>query len=97
MREFYGKTYSTEIEIIRPFTDLCFFDWLSGNKYGEESRKRSGRLDFITPEGDPIISFRLEGVFPTEWQCPDLEKASNWGNPEPLERVRLAVERFSRA
>ncbi|MFP4070522.1 MAG: hypothetical protein ACLFTB_00590 [Desulfovibrionales bacterium] len=96
IRDFHDKTFSTEIEIVRPFTDFGFFDWLSGNKYSDQALKKTGLLSFMTPEGDPIVSFKLEGLFPTEWHSPDLERAMNWGHLEPLEHIRLAVEKISR-
>jgi hypothetical protein len=96
MRDYSDKTFSTEIELVRPFTDFGFFEWLSGNKYGDQAVKRTGMLSFMTPDGDPIVSFKLEGIFPTEWHAPYLEKGMNWGHLEPLERIRLAVEKISR-
>ncbi|MFP4563475.1 MAG: phage tail protein [Spirochaetia bacterium] len=93
----YNKTYTTEMEIHRPFTDLGFFDWITRNKTAEKAEKKNGSLSFITEKGEPIITIKLEGIFPIEWHGPKLEKARNWGSQDSLEEIVLAVERVSRA
>jgi hypothetical protein len=92
----YNKTYTTELEIHRPFTDSGFFDWITGNKTAEKAEKKTGTLSFVTEKGEPIVTFTLEGIFPIEWHGPELRKVTNWGHQESLEEILLAVERVTR-
>jgi phage tail-like protein len=95
-RQNYNKTFTTEVSLQRPFTDFGFFDWLLGNKYKEQPEKKNGSISFITQEGDPIVTFELEGIFPIEWHGPELRKEDNWGRQVTLEQVLLAVEKVTR-
>ncbi|MFP4384924.1 MAG: phage tail protein [Spirochaetia bacterium] len=92
----YNKTYTTELAIQRPFSDFGFFDWIDGNKRKDQPEKKKGVITFITPDGDPIVTFELDGIFPLEWHGPELRKADNWGHQAPLEQVLLAAEKVTR-
>lgn len=92
----YNKTYTTELTLQRTFTDFGFFDWLLGNKRKDQPEKKKGTISFITPEGDPIVTFELDGIFPIEWHGPEFRKADNWGHQAPFEEVLLAVEKVAR-
>ncbi len=89
------KTFTTVIDIERPFIDTSFFDWLSENQTSKTMSKRRGTVAFVTEDGTPIVTFTLEGIFPLEWHAPILQKEDNWGHQQPIERIRLAVERIT--
>lgn len=93
-KENAGKTYTTELSITRQFTDLDFFNWLNDNKYSDNVTKKTGRIVFVTPDGDEIVSFKLEGIFPLEWRGPSLRKGTSWGPDQATEYVVIAVEKI---
>ncbi|MFW5872810.1 MAG: phage tail protein [bacterium] len=94
-RNNHSRTYTTEMTLTRKFTDLGFFNWLNNNKMTHEVTKKNGKLSFITPDNEEIISFKLEGLFPLVWHGPSLMKGTNWGPDQATEEVILAVEKIS--
>lgn len=97
-RSNYNNTFTTELRIRRSFMDLEFFQWLNDNKYGQETIKKNGKLSFITPDNEEIISFKLEDIFPLEWHGPALRKSDTWSGSELVyEEVILAVEKITKA
>ncbi|MFW5777494.1 MAG: phage tail protein [Spirochaetota bacterium] len=94
-RSAYDRTFTTELTIVRRWTDTDFVSWLQEMKSGERALK-NGRLSFITPDGEVIVSFRLERIFPIEWHGPAIRSGDAWaGSETATEEVLLAVEAIS--
>ena len=57
--------------------------WLAGMANGV--KRTNAQIVALTPEGKPLVSWRLEGVIPVKWQGPSFSAESPKVAQETLE------------
>ena len=58
-------------------------DWIAGLK--RQVRRQTGEISALDPEGQAIVTWDLEGIYPVRWSGPSLDIGNNQVATETLE------------
>lgn len=85
IHEIPGRAKYQHIKLTRPLNkdSKKVTDWLAS--MGVEVRRETAEIAALDPQGQPIASWSLDGVYPVKWSGPSLDIGNNQVATETLE------------
>ena len=80
-----GRVKCQNIKLTRPINkdSKQVADWIAGLK--RQVRRQTGEISALDPEGQAIVTWNLEGIYPVRWSGPSLDIGNNQVATETLE------------
>ncbi|HEY8802391.1 MAG TPA: phage tail protein [Candidatus Dormibacteraeota bacterium] len=80
-----GRVKYQNIKLTRPINkdSKQVADWIAGLK--RQVRRQTGEISALDPEGQAIVTWNLEGIYPVRWSGPSLDIGNNQVATETLE------------